>query len=51
MAEKEEVIRFRCTKEFKKQIEYLAKSDKRTISNYIETVLQEKYDEQKAKKE
>lgn len=34
------VLRFRCSGEFKAQVEKMAKSDNRTVSNFIKTVLE-----------
>ena len=38
---KSEVIRLRVTPELKKQIQLLAESENRTVSNYIECLIKE----------
>jgi predicted DNA-binding protein len=38
--EKETIITFKCTPEFKAKLQAMAAKDNRTVSNYIKTVLE-----------
>lgn len=41
---KNEIVRFRCSQEFKTQIEILADRENRTVSNYITNLLKKEID-------
>lgn len=48
---KDEIIRFRCSPEFKRLVEQLAKNQNRTVSNYLVTLVEEQAKQEKKKKD